>query len=379
MIVSALTLGLGCTADNGSPGTDAGMQDSDIVPGNDADVDAHRSGAYAPHDAGYSDAGGGAAFTGTPGSWEGLTMDGARCGNGSPLVIAVNLSPTSSTDLVVFFQGGGACWDGTTCFGIGTASHTTDTLTPGEVVAEASGGTPFVFERNAQNPFQNANYVYIPYCTGDAHAGNNVATYIVSGTPTTMHFEGAHNAEVVFQRALMTWPSTTHVTLIGVSAGGYGVLANWFRAQDIFTGARVDALDDSGLPLDVPASRWRQMLTAWGFNFPTECSSCDSMADALPYYATTMTLPHRYALLAFLDDTVIPGFFGVTTPTIHTGLVALRTTTSATANQRTFYVNDAGHVVMQTPDLTAGASGPTVRQWVTQFATDDAAWGDVGP
>jgi hypothetical protein len=332
------------------------------------------------HDAGYDDGGAPMPFTGANETWQGVTIPGTHCGNGSPMVVGVNLT-TRSNDVVVYFQGGGACWDYTTCFQLGTASHATDTLTAADVTAEASGGTSFLFERNAQNPFQNASYVYIPYCTGDAHAGANVATFTdTSGGSHTMHFEGAHNTELVLEAMAATRPTTTHVFLVGASAGGYGVLANWWRAQEIFAGARVDALSDSGLPLDVPATRWRLFLSTWGFDLPPNCADCASIGDAVPYYARTMQPPHRFGLLAFLNDSVIPGFYGESAGGIRIGLLALRMQTQQTQNMRTFYVDMQGHVLMQTPDnLTAGASGPTVRAWITQFATDDPAWTDVGP
>jgi hypothetical protein len=332
------------------------------------------------HDGGYDDSGPITPFTGANETWQAVAIDGAHCGNGSPLMIGVNLT-TRSNDVVIYFQGGGACWDYTTCFMFGTASHVTDTLTAADITSEATGGTSFLFERNAQNPFQNASYVYIPYCTGDAHAGTNVATFMdSSGGTHTMHFEGAHNTELVFERMAATRPTTTHVTLIGASAGGYGVLANWWRGQQIFSGARVDALSDSGLPLNVPGTRWRTFVANWGFNLPPDCPGCSQIGDAVPYYERTMQPPHRFGLLAFLDDSVIPGFYGASTAAIHQELLMLRTQTMTTPNMRTFYVNMSGHVLMQTPDtLTAGANGPTVRAWITQFATDDPAWTDVGP
>jgi hypothetical protein len=305
-----------------------------------------------------------------------VTVDDARCGNGSPMVIAVNIT-TASPDVVIYFQGGGACWDAGTCFTLGTATHISDTLTPSTVIGEAMGETSFLFERNAQNPYQHASYVYIPYCTGDAHAGNNVASFVVNGTPRPVHFEGAHNTQLILERAVATWPSTTHVTLVGASGGAYGVIANWWRAQQLFSGARVDALSDSGLPLDVPASRWRTMLNAWGLDLPPDCTTCDSLGDAMPYYATTMPLPHRFGLLAYLDDTVIPTFYGLSS--VRPGLTALEPQLNATTNQRYFYVNNSGHVVLGDPTQTAGTSGVTARQWVTQFATDDPAWASVGP
>jgi hypothetical protein len=380
-LVSALLVVVGCNDNTPGPGMDAGTADTGatddayVPPGNDANVDAYRM-PLPPHDGGYDDGGMPPAFTGANETWVGVEIEGARCGNGSPLVVGVNMT-TASSDVVIYFQGGGACWDPTTCFTLGTATHTMDTLTPADVVDEARTGASFFFERNAQNPYQHANYVYIPYCTGDAHAGNNVATFRVGSGTQQMHFEGAHNTEIVFRYAHATWPTPGRVTLVGASAGGYGVIANWFRAQDEFAGVRVDALSDCGLPIDAPLTRWHTFQTVWGFTFPTSCTTCDSVGDALPYYATTMTPPHRFGLLAFLDDTVIPNFYGATQSNIHTALLDLRDTTSLTPNQRTFYVDQMGHVLMTSPNLSAG--GVSVRQWVTQFATDDPAWADVGP
>lgn len=381
LLAAALATTSACSSSPDNPGTDAGMGNDaatpteDTGPPDDANVDAHRSSSYVPHDAGWDDAGMGTAFAAPNETWTGVQVPGAVCGNGSPMFVAVNLT-TRSSDVVVYFQGGGACWDSGTCFTLGTASHTSETMTAADVVGEASGGgASFLFDRSATNPYQNASYVYIPYCTGDAHAGNNVANF----TGGTMHFVGAHNSELILRGAAATWPSTTHVTLVGASAGGYGVLANWWVAQALFPSARVDALSDCGLPLDVPSARWRIMQQAWGIDLPPDCSGCDSLGDAMPYYATTMTPPHRFGLLAYLDDTVIPSFYAESQALVHQGLIDLRTTTSTTSNQRTFYVNDMGHVLITTPDTHAGASGPTVREWITQFATDDPAWADVGP
>jgi hypothetical protein len=81
--------------------------------------------------------------------------------------------------------------------------------------------------------------------------------------------------------------------------------------------------------------------------------------------------------MAYIDDTVIPGFYGQAS--VHAGLVALEAPMNATTNQRYFYVNDMGHVVLGDDSQQAGTSGVSARQWVTQFATDDAAWVSVGP
>ena len=383
LIALVLAIGMGCTNNpppdvvDGGGGDDGGSGDTGGPSGPDAGVDAHFN--YVPHDAGYDDAGPAAAFTAPMETWTGITIEGSHCGNGSPMVVAVNLT-NQSTDVVVYFQGGGACWDGGTCFGLHTATHIEDTLTAASVVAEAmtASETPFVLHRDdTGNPYRTASYVYIPYCTGDGHSGTTVTTLSYNGTDHQVHFEGARNSELVLERTLATVPTTTHVTLVGASGGGYGVLGNWWRAQAIFASARVDALSDSGLPLDVPAARWTVMQNAWGIDLPPGCDGCDSLGDALPFYARTMPLPHRFGLLAYIDDTVISMFYAESS--VHAGLVALEAPMNATTNQRYFYVNDHGHVVLGDDSQEAGTSGVSARQWVTQFATDDAAWASVGP
>jgi hypothetical protein len=335
--------------------------------------------AIVPNDGGYAPVGPGTPFTAANETWVGVTIDGSHCGNGSPYVVAVNLT-NRSNDLLVYFQGGGACFDANTCFDVGTATHVNDTLTPMDVVSEAMFETGFEFMRDPQNPFANMNYLYLPYCTGDVFAGNVVATFTTSSGPRMMHFEGANDMDLVLARATATWPSTTHIVMMGVSAGGYGVLTNWWRMQAAFHGVRVDAITDSGLPVNPPPARWNQFVSTWGLDGPPDCPSCATLTDVMAYYARTMTPPHRLGLLAFLDDAVIPTYDMVPVAEIHTGLLEVRNQMALTPNQRTFYVNQSGHVLNLTPDtLHAGAGGPTPRQWITSLVTDDPTWGDVGP
>ena len=56
----------------------------------------------------------------------------------------------------------------------------------------------------ATNPFRDASYVFVPYCTGDLHAGSNVATYDVLGPRTFAHV-GRRNVEALLPRLRATW------------------------------------------------------------------------------------------------------------------------------------------------------------------------------
>jgi hypothetical protein len=46
-----------------------------------------------------------------PNVWTWIPIPGAYCDDGSPTGIGVNLPPTSSNNLLIAFEGGGACWD----------------------------------------------------------------------------------------------------------------------------------------------------------------------------------------------------------------------------------------------------------------------------
>jgi len=98
-------------------------------------------------DAAVDDGGGSDAFVigDTPaGTWTWVEIPGTMCANGTPAGIGVNRS-TQSGDLFVLFQGGGACWDGPTCFTQRTSSHIEDTYTMATLTMElgtAARATP---------------------------------------------------------------------------------------------------------------------------------------------------------------------------------------------------------------------------------------------
>ena len=80
--------------------------------------------------------------------------------------------PFDVEKLVLFLEGGGACWDELTCYSLQTAANITTGFGEPQLrkrMGSVSGG---LFDRaSATNPFKDASFVYVPYCTGDVHAG----------------------------------------------------------------------------------------------------------------------------------------------------------------------------------------------------------------
>ncbi|MEM9492326.1 MAG: hypothetical protein AAGC55_24480, partial [Myxococcota bacterium] len=120
-------------------------------------------------------------------NWEKIELPGTVCGNGSQYKFFVH--DTGSPNLLFFLEGGGACWDYDTCSGraglLGAANPNgisddyMDSFTARYVSPIVNGADPGLPLRSRTDlPTKDWNIVYLPYCTGDVHVGNNSATYV---------------------------------------------------------------------------------------------------------------------------------------------------------------------------------------------------------
>ncbi len=226
---------------------------------------------------------GGSAATSGPGTWSWYDKDGSQpgttptsggvCLDGSPTGFAINLSPEPGSKLLIWLDGGGACWDATV-FSCDTASgHVThlsfgysdfkEYLTDKSDINELSTATPFawtkpllsrgVFDRaagTAQNPFANYNYVFVPYCSGDMHAGDNVDTQSTFRTPTGDTFFGSVNFDLVLAAVQPLVPAPPAIVVAGGSAGGFGAYFNYRKVRDAYPlSIPISVVSDSAFPL----------------------------------------------------------------------------------------------------------------------------------
>ena len=157
----------------------------------------------------------------------------------------------TSIDLLLFLNGGGACWNGATCLGsvltpvstylpvfaesvpyLETASQDLLTDQAGNPTPDAGG---ILSRVNGANPLADATKIFVPYCTGDIHIGSSTHTYtypLPDGTPVqwTIQHRGFDNLQVVLrwlqrERENNLW-SIDRATIAGSSAGGYGAMIN---------------------------------------------------------------------------------------------------------------------------------------------------------
>jgi len=323
-----------------------------------------------------------APLPGTPGGWTWVDVPGMGCDDGSPTGVAVNPAPGGGGDLFIYFMGGGACWDASTCFVLNTSVHG-----PFGQAQWDGTGAPSVAHAldraRATNPFREMSYVFVPYCTGDLHAGSNVATYDVLGPRMFAHV-GRRNVEALLPRLRATFAAPARVVIAGSSAGGYGATLNYDLIRRAYPAARAELVDDAGPLLEgdgIPADDRSAWYANWHLGDVVDPLCADCRADLSRLYpALVAKYPQdRMALLTSLQDSTIRTYFLILLGLdFEQRLRALVTDRLApTATFRTFAIPGESHTLLGGVD-TISSGGFTLEAWLAAMLAGDAAWASVG-
>jgi hypothetical protein len=185
--------------------------------------------------------------------WTYVEFTDAMCRNGKPAGIVVRPG-ADTTKVVITMQGGGLCYSGATC-----AVNQSDFGDAGFTRAVAPGGSlsQGIWDKShGDSLLPNFTHVFVPYCTGDFHAGN-VKNVRVDGT--VQQFVGAQNTET-FATYLKSslFPQLSRlqeVKLAGFSAGGFGALFNAQRIKKaVPAGVTYGVILDSSPPFKTETS-----------------------------------------------------------------------------------------------------------------------------
>lgn len=223
---------------------------------------AQQTGAYPllPNPSGFSDGFRPAAY----GEWQTIQLSpqtGAVCGNGSPYKFFVNRT-ASTRNTIIYFEGGGACWDYASCTGqTGVRGARNPNGIPDDYMSLMNPGaslvSPFVTRVNPLDTVktQGWNMVYVPYCTGDIYSGDRVAVYNDPTNvkpPLVWHHNGIRNTRAVIAWLKNNLPRPTQMLTTGCSAGGAGSLTNYGPLRRDMAPTRSYMIDDSGPVFDAP-------------------------------------------------------------------------------------------------------------------------------
>ncbi|KAL4716156.1 hypothetical protein ACJJTC_013933 [Scirpophaga incertulas] len=172
------------------------------------------------------------------------------CNDGTPAGYYIRRG-SNSQQWVVYLEGGGYCWDRTSCSArwrrrpslMSSARWPRRRRAPALLSADA-----------AANPLWHAaNHVLLPYCSSDMWAGTRTTR-----NNSTFAFAGRLIVRTVFADLLRLGLSG-RLLLVGSSAGGTGVMLHADSTRRMLRrhGVRVAVLSDSGWFLDRPARAHR--------------------------------------------------------------------------------------------------------------------------
>lgn len=180
---------------------------------------------------------------------------GGMCSTGTPYQFYAKTA-AGSDNLLIYFNGGGACWFGQAC----DLNSQPNVHSP---FAEMDSNNParahgIFAEDVAENPFADYDMVVLPYCTGDVHLGAGERSYTYTNAAgeqvsiNTYH-NGYANSTTVLEWVYNNFTDPSRIVIGGSSAGAIG--------SSFYAGLVADHYADKPVVLLADA--------AGGYNTPT--------------------------------------------------------------------------------------------------------------
>ena len=311
----------------------------------------------------------------TAGRWSRIEPGGrTRCGRGGRFAFWAR---TGDPDrLLVFFEGGGGCWDYRSC-APGTALFDDDV----DATDDPWHAAGVLDLDNPQNPFRGWSVLFVPSCTGDVFAGDAVRTYRAGSGMVTVHHRGHVNATAALEWMFERVPDARRVFVAGCSAGSVGSILHAPRILRQYPDAQVAQLGDS---------------LGFLFSEPTDLRSLWGAGRVLPDWVpgvraiprARFTMPRFYQAVAghypwasfaqvnFDDDSVQRQFYeagggdpGGFRRALLGNLAAIR---AGSPNFRSCLLEGSAHCALPGPEFyTLISGGVRLRDWVAAQANGE--------
>ncbi|MCP4503107.1 MAG: hypothetical protein GY822_24485 [Deltaproteobacteria bacterium] len=322
-------------------------------------------------------------------TWTYVTVEGARCGDGSPVGYAIN--PTEASDEVYFFfEGGGACWDDISCNMLQTATYVKTGITEAAVLehlGRASSSGQFNRDDDT-SPMREKTYIYFPHCTGDLYTGSNANSGI------GVEFVGYTNIGLFLDDVVPYFANASRIIVSGSSAGGYGAAFNYARIQERFPNAKSDLLVDSAPAVNTSiftAAVQNEQRAIWGLtaNLPAGCGDDCSDQEAFFLHLLDAYPESNFAVVASLGDATLRGFaqLGSATPLVEfpvatytAGIQSFYDVAKDRSNFRLYAVDSEKHVFFyDDPFGSVTSEGVRLVDFLDDALDDNATWAHVLP
>jgi hypothetical protein len=309
--------------------------------------------------------------------------DGPMCLRGGDYWVSVREGTHAAADLVIYQQGGGACWS--------------DLCTAFETL-----GAPGVPASGLLNPnlpgnaFSDWNHVYLPYCDGSLFAGDVDIDDDDDGTIDRFH-HGLINLSAGLDVAHDRFPDVERIVLAGSSAGSYGVHFSNMLVRTLWPDAQIIVVADCGVGIGKPGDFEfiPSLLEEWNIEHvvPESCPDCvtDHITN-LASWQLDQDPRMRFASVAAYDDAVIGGvFLGLGTGEYQAAVESElgKLSTAHPDRYHRFFFDSPLHTTIGTDSVAGGGlpgltatydttlvDGTSVANWLQLLIMDDPEFGD---
>ena len=296
----------------------------------------------------------------------------AICLRGTEYRVLVHHGTTNK--VLLYLEGGGACWNYQNCWASPLAKLTADPL---------FGPVGILDLDNPANPFHDWNVVYAPYCDGSVFAGDNIVDYQDNPAYHTFH-HGAQNVSAAVTLMRDQFPDPEQIVVSGSSAGGYGTFSGYGVTRVAYPDTQILVLNDSGPGIQNPNATQdiQDRQTNWKFNdhIPASCTRCSEQVTYLSEWGIERDPTLRVGYYSNLQDSVIRSFNRLSAEEFE---ALLREVTDDVHSRqpdrfKRFFVQGASHTILELPGFyTSEIAGHSLRDWTADLLTDGPAWQDL--
>lgn len=267
---------------------------------------------------------------------------------------------------VIWFEGGGACYPGRE-----------DCLREARLnrrVVDAG-----LASSGEHNPVRNWNFIYVPYCDGSIHLGDQDADYDGDGVVDHWHW-GLRTTSAAVRLMGELFPASQSILIAGCSAGGAGTMGATPVVRLQFPDARLYVFNASGMALFNPEAPelYKLLQESWNIGqfIPSDCPRCKEQLAYLYSWLLDRDPALRVGVFSSYQDAVSSSGREMA-PEVFQSL-ALSTTSAIRADHpstfnRYFIVGDQ-HCVT---DYSYAVNGVSIWDWVSYLVNEDPRWVDI--
>ena len=234
--------------------------------------------------------------------------------------------------------------------------------------------------KGAENPVGDWSFIFVPYCDGSVHIGDNNADYDGDGATDHWHW-GLKTTSAAVTLMKDNFPKPEKILVTGCSAGGYGTIMAIAVIRTQFPNAKIYVFNESGPGLLNPEDIATRdlILETWNITpyLPSDCTLCK--AQLIWFYDWMLDRDSNLKIglfSSYQDEVIGKTYLGMSPDKFETLLV----TTSESIqmehpdNFKRFFINGTEHCVS---NYFYDVNGISIINWVDYLVNDHENWTDI--